>query len=182
MSKPRTLCRHDASLCGTTKRVALLKETTSKCAPTQLQPPHWRAQERRSATSPSLFWTYKDEDFGGTCARLELKRGGHLNAQSACAAPFELQDLQRTELFFKKKKNFDLHRRCSGVVTRLFGNTPLTALASKFLSSATATTKLRTTPNLHPSLPPPWCAPHPKQLHWHGGTHSFVISGQTCIR
>ena len=33
-----------------------------------------------SGASPSLFWTYRDEDFGGTCARLARKRGGHLNA------------------------------------------------------------------------------------------------------
>ena len=36
---------------------------------------------------------------------------------------------------------------------RLFGNTPLTARASKCLP------KLHTAPNFHPSLPPPDCAP-----------------------
>lgn len=32
-------------------------------------------------SNPSLCWTYRDEDFGGTCARLSRRRGGLLKAQ-----------------------------------------------------------------------------------------------------
>ena len=33
-----------------------------------------------SGSKPSLCWTYRDEDFGGSCARIAKRRGGLLNA------------------------------------------------------------------------------------------------------
>ena len=33
-----------------------------------------------SGSKPSLCWTYRDEDFGGACARMAKRRGGLLNA------------------------------------------------------------------------------------------------------
>jgi hypothetical protein len=32
-----------------------------------------------SGSQPSLFWTYRDEDFGGTCVRMARRRGGMAN-------------------------------------------------------------------------------------------------------
>lgn len=35
---------------------------------------------------PSLFWTYRDEDFGGACAHLARRRGGLLRAKATSAS------------------------------------------------------------------------------------------------
>ena len=130
-----------------------------------------------SGTSPSLFWTYRDEDFEGTCAlgmqeRRAFERHCRFQGlaqpflgQGACATPLSnaIFSAQSCSSFF-----FELHKQCSGVATRLFGNTPLTARASK-------------------CLPISHC--HHLDAHHTQGTcdgtdvrHSFEFSGQTCIR
>ena len=38
-----------------------------------------------SGSKPSCFWTYRDEDFGGTCARLARRRGGLLRPSCTSA-------------------------------------------------------------------------------------------------
>ena len=35
-----------------------------------------------SGSKPSLSWTYRDEDFGGTAAQLSRRRGGLLSAKA----------------------------------------------------------------------------------------------------
>ena len=37
-------------------------------------------------SQPSLFWTYRDEDFGGACAHLARRRGGLLRAKATSAS------------------------------------------------------------------------------------------------
>ena len=47
---------------------------------------HWRVKPKMhiflelccGEEKPSLFWAYRDEDFGGTCARMARRRGGLL--------------------------------------------------------------------------------------------------------
>jgi hypothetical protein len=57
----------------------------------RLSPPkRWRVKPKlhlflelaAEGTSPSLCWTYRDEDFGGTCSRLSRRRGGLLKAHA----------------------------------------------------------------------------------------------------
>ena len=38
--------------------------------------------EMHIGTRPSLYWTYRDEDFGGTLARMARRRGGRSTARS----------------------------------------------------------------------------------------------------
>ena len=101
-------------------------------------------------------------------ARLARKRGGHLNATATSrvwldrflikvpVAHRRALGSPRTKLLFFC---FDLHKQCSGVATRLFGNTPLTAPRVQMSS--------------HPPLPPPGCAPHPEHFRWHGCAPQF---------
>ena len=95
-----------------------------------------------SGASPSLFWTYRDEDFGGTCAlgtqeRRASERHCHFQGlarpcldQGACATLLSSWIFSAQSCF---SFCFHLHKQCSGVAPRLFGNTPLTAGASKCL-------------------------------------------------
>ena len=51
---------------------------------------HWRVKPKMHIflelccgdEKPSLFWAYRDEDFGGTCARLARRRGGLLRPRA----------------------------------------------------------------------------------------------------
>ena len=38
--------------------------------------------EMHIGTRPSLYWTYRDEDFGGTLARMSRRRGGRSSLRS----------------------------------------------------------------------------------------------------
>lgn len=57
----------------------------------QISPPRrWRVKPKLhlflelalEGSNPSLCWTYRDEDFGGTCARISRRRGGLLKARA----------------------------------------------------------------------------------------------------
>ena len=106
-----------------------------------IQELHLKLELCAHRTSPSLFWTHKDEDFGGTCAlgtqeRPSFERHFHFHGLArpflhpgACTTPLCSRIFSAQSCF----SFFDLHKQCSGVVTRLFGNSPLTARASKCL-------------------------------------------------
>ena len=65
------------------------------CALEQLQP-HlfhimpklhlWQELTQMSRSCPSLFWTYRDEEFGGTAAQLSKRRGGSNNPTATARA------------------------------------------------------------------------------------------------
>ena len=121
---------------------------------------HLWLELRASGTSPSLFWTYRDEACGGTCAlgtqeRRAFERHRHFQGlarpfldQRACATPLSSRIFSAQSCF----SFLDLHKQCSGVVTWLFGNTPLTARASKCLPIRETPPPACLTPILDPGL------------------------------
>jgi hypothetical protein len=85
---PRTFCAE--KMASESKFFCLLY-----CALEQLQP-HlfhirpklhlWQELTQMSRSCPSLFWTYRDEEFGGTAALLSKRRGGSNNPTATAFA------------------------------------------------------------------------------------------------
>ena len=120
-----------------------------------------------SGASPSLFWTYRDEDFGGTCAlgtqeRRAFEPRCHFQGlarpfldQGACATPL-------SSGIFSARSCFSCFRPSQAA---------LGCCDTAVRQHSTDRSGVRM--SSHQSLPPPGCAPHQEQLRWHGCTPQF---------